>query len=111
VRDGVGAAGRALALGQGCIHGGYSRGQRGVVLGADGDEQLFGRGGLVRRQAHVGGELEVERGRHRDDHAGHPGQRGDGAAHLHEADRVGVDTGTERDGSNALGDGSDWGER
>jgi hypothetical protein len=85
VRDGVGAARGALALGQCGVDGGDRGGQRGVVLGADGDEQLLGRGDLVRGEAHVAGELEVERGRHRDDHPGHSRQCGHGAAHLHQA--------------------------
>ena len=69
LRDGVGGAGRALARGQRGVDGGDRGGQRLVVLGPDGDEQLLGRGVLVRRQAHVGRELEVERRGHRDEHA------------------------------------------
>ena len=54
VRCGIGGggAGRALARGQRGVDGGDRGGQRGVVLGPDGDEQLLGRGVLVGRQAH-----------------------------------------------------------
>ena len=108
LRDRVGRAGRPLALGEGRFDGGDGGGQRLVVLGADPDQQLIGGGALVRGQAHVGGELEVERRRHRDDHAGHARQRGHAAGDLHELHRVGVDAGPQghRAGAGRCGRGS-----
>jgi hypothetical protein len=105
VRNGVGGAGRALPLGQGGVDGGHRGGERIVVLGADADEQLLRQGVAARRQAHALRQLEVERSGHRDDHAGHAGERGDGAAHLHQPDGVGVDTGAQRDRAPPLRDG------
>jgi len=62
-----------------------------------GDEQLVGRGAVRGGQAHVGGELEVERRGHRDEHRRHPLARADVPADLHQPDRVGVHAAAQGD--------------
>jgi hypothetical protein len=97
LRDGGRGAGRPLASGERGVHGGHRRGQGGVVLGPDGDEQLLGRGVLVRGQPHSGRELEVQRCGHGDQHRADAVKTRDLPAHLHQPDGVGVDARAERD--------------
>ncbi len=56
----------------------------------------------VRRQAHAGGQLEVQRGGHRDQHGADAVPGADVPADLHQADRVGVDAAPQGDVPDAL---------
>ena len=72
-------------------------GERRLVVGADGDEQVVRPGAVGRGQAQAGEQLEVELGGHGHERGGDPGGRAHGPGDLHERHRVAVGAAAQLD--------------